>query len=246
MRVVSRGDTTVVDVYLDADPAPRRLLGGGGVRRRHDRQADVHAVLRRLLPDARRFQGKVYPVGAGGRGGRRGAHQPDRRAGPDPRLRHGRHRRDASAISPATTSGLDRDRRGADHRADDEHPHRRRPAAAACSTYDGARMRVGPASAGANPGPACYGRGGPLAVTDANAATGRLRPEFFPAIFGPDGDRPLDFGRDGGEVRGAGRRDRQAGGGGRRGLPGASRSRTWPTRSRRSACSAATTSPTTA
>ena len=57
---------------------------------------------------------------------------------------------------------------------------------------DGARMRVGPESAGANPGPACYGRGGPLAVTDANVVTGRLRPEFFPAIFGPAGDRPLD------------------------------------------------------
>jgi 5-oxoprolinase (ATP-hydrolysing) len=58
--------------------------------------------------------------------------------------------------------------------------------------YDGARMRVGPACAGADPGPACYGRGGPLAVTDANLLTGRLRPEFFPTIFGPGGDRPLD------------------------------------------------------
>ena len=59
-------------------------------------------------------------------------------------------------------------------------------------SFDGARMRVGPESAGANPGPAAYGRGGPLAVTDANVLTGRLRPEFFPAIFGPAGDRPLD------------------------------------------------------
>lgn len=60
-------------------------------------------------------------------------------------------------------------------------------------SFDGARMRVGPASAGANPGPAAYGRGGPLAVTDANVLTGRLRPEFFPAIFGPEADRPLDL-----------------------------------------------------
>ena len=59
-------------------------------------------------------------------------------------------------------------------------------------TFDGARMRVGPESAGADPGPACYGRGGPLAVTDANLLTGRLRPEFFPAIFGPAADQPLD------------------------------------------------------
>jgi 5-oxoprolinase (ATP-hydrolysing) len=58
--------------------------------------------------------------------------------------------------------------------------------------FDGARMRVGPESAGADPGPASYGRGGPLTVTDANVVTGRLRPEFFPAIFGPRADRPLD------------------------------------------------------
>ncbi len=58
--------------------------------------------------------------------------------------------------------------------------------------YDGARMRVGPASAGANPGPACYRRGGPLTVTDANAVVGKLNPDFFPRIFGPDGGEALD------------------------------------------------------
>ncbi|WP_373353633.1 hydantoinase B/oxoprolinase family protein [Pseudoroseicyclus sp. CXY001] len=54
------------------------------------------------------------------------------------------------------------------------------------------RFRVGPDSAGADPGPACYRRGGPLTVTDANLMLGRLRPEFFPAIFGPGQDQPLD------------------------------------------------------
>jgi 5-oxoprolinase (ATP-hydrolysing) len=58
--------------------------------------------------------------------------------------------------------------------------------------FDGARFRVGPQSAGANPGPACYRRGGPLAVTDANVMTGKLMPDFFPAIFGPDHAQPLD------------------------------------------------------
>jgi 5-oxoprolinase (ATP-hydrolysing) len=58
--------------------------------------------------------------------------------------------------------------------------------------YDGARFRVGPDSAGANPGPACYRRGGPLAVTDANVMVGKLDPRFFPPIFGPGQDRPLD------------------------------------------------------
>jgi 5-oxoprolinase (ATP-hydrolysing) len=58
--------------------------------------------------------------------------------------------------------------------------------------YDGARFRVGPDSAGANPGPACYRRGGPLAVTDANVMVGKLIPDYFPVIFGPDQNAPLD------------------------------------------------------
>ena len=58
--------------------------------------------------------------------------------------------------------------------------------------FDGARFRVGPDSAGANPGPKCYRRGGPLAVTDANVMLGKLIPDFFPKIFGPQQDQPLD------------------------------------------------------
>ncbi len=58
--------------------------------------------------------------------------------------------------------------------------------------FDGMRLRVGPQSAGAVPGPACYGRGGPLTVTDCNLMLGRLRTEFFDPIFGPHGDAPLD------------------------------------------------------
>jgi 5-oxoprolinase (ATP-hydrolysing) len=59
-------------------------------------------------------------------------------------------------------------------------------------SFDGARFRVGPASAGADPGPAAYRRGGPLAVTDANLMTGKLIPDFFPKVFGRGGDEPLD------------------------------------------------------
>ncbi|MBQ9350094.1 hydantoinase B/oxoprolinase family protein [Phyllobacterium sp.] len=58
--------------------------------------------------------------------------------------------------------------------------------------FDAGRFRVGPDSAGANPGPACYRNGGPLAVTDANVMVGKLLPEFFPPIFGPDQNQPLD------------------------------------------------------
>ncbi|MBA8910740.1 hydantoinase B/oxoprolinase family protein [Aminobacter ciceronei] len=58
--------------------------------------------------------------------------------------------------------------------------------------FEAGRFRAGPDSAGANPGPACYRRGGPLAVTDANVMLGKLQPDFFPAIFGPAQDQPLD------------------------------------------------------
>ncbi|HSI91905.1 MAG TPA: hydantoinase B/oxoprolinase family protein [Jiangellaceae bacterium] len=60
--------------------------------------------------------------------------------------------------------------------------------------FDGSRYRVGPDSAGADPGPACYRHGGPLTVTDANVMLGRIQPDHFPAVFGPDGDLPLDAG----------------------------------------------------
>jgi 5-oxoprolinase (ATP-hydrolysing) len=59
-------------------------------------------------------------------------------------------------------------------------------------SFDGARLRAGPGSAGANPGPAAYGKGGPLTITDANVLTGKLQAKHFPAIFGPEGDQPLD------------------------------------------------------
>src|SRR6266704_5929885 len=58
--------------------------------------------------------------------------------------------------------------------------------------FDGARLRVGPDSAAANPGPKSYRRGGPLTVTDANVMVGKLMPEFFPKIFGPMQQEPLD------------------------------------------------------
>src|SRR5262245_19036806 len=58
--------------------------------------------------------------------------------------------------------------------------------------FDGARFRVGPESASADPGPACYRRGGPLTVTDCNVMIGKIQPALFPTVFGPNGDQPLD------------------------------------------------------
>jgi 5-oxoprolinase (ATP-hydrolysing) len=58
--------------------------------------------------------------------------------------------------------------------------------------FDGARFRVGPGSAGADPGPACYRKGGPLTITDCNVMVGKIQPDFFPKVFGPDNDQPID------------------------------------------------------
>ena len=69
--------------------------------------------------------------------------------------------------------------------------------------FDGARFRVGPDSAGAVPGPACYRRGGPLTITDCNVMLGKIRPDHFPAVFGPDGDEPHRRRGRRGEVRSA-------------------------------------------
>ncbi len=110
--------------------------------------------------------------------------------------------------------------------------------------FDGARFRVGPDSAGANPGPACYRRGGPLAVTDANVMVGKLIPAYFPSIFGPKQADPLDssvvkakFATLAAKV-GDGRAAEDVADGFIR-----SRSPTWPRRSRKSRCSAAMMSP---
>ncbi len=109
--------------------------------------------------------------------------------------------------------------------------------------FDGARFRVGPDSAGANPGPACYRRGGPLAVTDANVMVGKLIPDFFPQIFGPEQDQPLDAEAVRAAFARARRRDRRRRARRRRSptASSGSPSRTWRMPSRRSPSSAATT-----
>ncbi len=119
-----------------------------------------------------------------------------------------------------------------------------------CS-FDGARFRVGPESAGANPGPAAYRRGGPLTVTDCNVMVGKIDPDLFPKVFGPDGDEALDAAvvrEKFAAARRRGLRDVRRGRARRRRSPRAScgsPSRTWRTRSSTSRCSAATTSPST-
>ncbi len=193
MKMVSRGDTTVVDAYLT--PILRRYV---------DRVAaafdgDMAGKLMFMqssggLTDARLFQGKDAIL-SGPAGGVVGAVRVSQIAGQDRIIGFdmGGTSTDVCHFAGEYERVMSAEVAGVRVTAPMMNIHTVAAGGGSLLVYDGARMRVGPDSAGANPGPAAYGRGGPLAVTDANVLTGRLRPEFFPAIFGPDGDRPLDI-----------------------------------------------------
>ncbi|RED14243.1 hydantoinase B/oxoprolinase family protein [Pontivivens insulae] len=192
MKMVSRGDTTVVDAYLspilrryvdrvadafDGDPAGRLMFmqSSGG------------------LTDARLFQGKDAIL-SGPAGGVVGAVRTSQIAGFDRIIGFdmGGTSTDVCHFAGEYERVLNTEVAGVRITAPMMNIHTVAAGGGSLLTFDGQRMRVGPESAGADPGPACYGRGGPLAVTDANVLTGKLRPEFFPAIFGPNADQPLD------------------------------------------------------
>ena len=154
-----------------------------------------------------------------------------------------------SATSPATTNARSMSKSaGVRLRTPILRIHTVAAGGGSICSFDGVRLRVGPESAGANPGPASYRRGGPLTVTDCNVLFGRIQPDFFPSLFGPEGDQPLDAAAVQQPVRDAlprsmpGTRNTASS---RRRLHPHRRARTWRTRSRRSPCSAATTSPNT-
>jgi 5-oxoprolinase (ATP-hydrolysing) len=194
MKLVSRGDTTVVDAYLS--PILRRYV---------DRVAAEMPGVRLYfmqssggLADARAFQGKdaILSGPAGGIVGmvrtaeiglgESGA--PLRVIGFD----MGGTSTDVSHYAGEFERAFETRVAGVRMRAPMMSIHTVAAGGGSIVSFDGARLRVGPESAGANPGPACYRRGGPLTVTDANVMLGKIRPEAFPAVFGPTGDQPLD------------------------------------------------------
>ena len=194
IKLVARGDTTVVDAYLS--PILARYVN------QVSRDLDVERTGARVmfmmssggLTSADLFAGKDAilsgPAGGVVAMARTGASAGFKRViGFD----MGGTSTDVAHFDGAIRARLrDRGRGRAHARADDEDPYCRGRAAARSSHFDGARFRVGPESAGADPGPAAYRRGGPLTVTDANLMTGKLIPDFFPKVFGPRGDEPLD------------------------------------------------------
>jgi 5-oxoprolinase (ATP-hydrolysing) len=189
MKLVGRGDTTVVDAYLS--PILRRyvdqIAGELGDAKLMFMQSNGG------LTDARMFQGKDSIL-SGPAGGIVGAVQSSLSAGFDHMIGFdmGGTSTDVSHYAGEYERAFDTKVAGVRMRAPMMQIHTVAAGGGSILSFDGSRFRVGPHSAGANPGPAAYGRGGPLTVTDANVMVGKLSPEFFPKVFGPNGDQPLD------------------------------------------------------
>ena len=189
MKLVSRGDTTVVDAYLS--PILRRYI---------DQVACELPGVRLLfmqsnggLTDALRFQGKDSIL-SGPAGGIVGMSRTSTLAGFAQVIGFdmGGTSTDVSHYAGAYEREFDTQVAGVRLRAPMMSIHTVAAGGGSILHFDGGRYRVGPDSAGANPGPACYRRGGPLTVTDANVMLGRIQPAFFPTVFGPCADQPLD------------------------------------------------------
>ncbi|GAB4480412.1 MAG: hydantoinase B/oxoprolinase family protein [Burkholderiaceae bacterium] len=189
MKLVARGDTTVVDAYLSP------------ILRRYVEQVAAELPGVRLLfmqsngglTDARRFQGKDAIL-SGPAGGIVGMVRASRAAGFERVIGFdmGGTSTDVSHYAGEYERAFETLVAGVRMRAPMMSIHTVAAGGGSILHFDGARLRVGPDSAGANPGPACYRRGGPLTVTDANVMLGRVQPQFFPHVFGPRGDLPLD------------------------------------------------------
>ncbi|CAM5770668.1 5-oxoprolinase [Labrys miyagiensis] len=193
IKLVGRGDTTVVDAYLT--PILRRYVDQVA------EELDTARTDARLmfmmssggLTAADLFRGKDAIL-SGPAGGVVGFAQTGAQAG----FRHligfdmGGTSTDVSHYDGAYEHAFETEVAGVRMRAPMMQIHTVAAGGGSVLHFDGSRFRVGPDSAGANPGPASYGRGGPLTVTDANVMVGKLHPGFFPKIFGPGRDAPLD------------------------------------------------------
>ncbi|MFF7037558.1 hydantoinase B/oxoprolinase family protein [Streptomyces griseus] len=189
IRLVPRGDTTVVDAYLS--PVLRRYVDE--VAARLDGIRLMFLQSNGGLREAARFRGKDAVL-SGPAGGVVGMVRTSQRAGYDRVIGFdmGGTSTDVSHYAGAFERELGTEVAGVRMRAPMMSIHTVAAGGGSVLHFDGSRYRVGPDSAGAYPGPACYRRGGPLTVTDANVMLGRVQPAHFPAVFGPDGDLPLD------------------------------------------------------
>ncbi|MFC8286995.1 hydantoinase B/oxoprolinase family protein [Streptomyces cyaneofuscatus] len=189
IRLVPRGDTTVVDAYLS--PVLRRYVDEVAARLEGIRLLFMQS--NGGLREAARFRGKDAVL-SGPAGGVVGMVRTSQQAGHDRVIGFdmGGTSTDVSHYAGEFERELGTQVAGVRMRAPMMSIHTVAAGGGSLLHFDGRRYRVGPDSAGAEPGPACYRRGGPLTVTDANVMLGRIQPAHFPAVFGPDGDLPLD------------------------------------------------------
>ena len=193
MKLVSRGDTTVVDAYLS--PILRRYV---------DRVAESlgpPSARPRLLfmqsngglTEASRFKGRDSIL-SGPAGGVVGMVRTAAMGGFNEVIGFdmGGTSTDVSHYAGEYERAFETIVAGVRMRAPMMQIHTVAAGGGSILAFDGSRFRVGPESAGAVPGPACYRRGGPLTVTDCNVMLGRIHPDFFPKVFGPNADQPLD------------------------------------------------------
>ncbi len=190
MKLVSRGDTTVVDAYLS--PILRRYVDL--VYGRLGEETNLMFMQSNGgLVNAQLFQGKDSIL-SGPAGGIVGAVQTSAIAGFDKIITFdmGGTSTDVAHYNGELERSLETEIAGVRLRTPMMAIHTVAAGGGSLLQFDNGRYRVGPESAGANPGPACYRQGGPLTVTDANVMLGKLQPEFFPKVFGPQGNLPLD------------------------------------------------------
>ena len=188
MKLVSRGDTTVVDAYLS--PILRRY-----VEQVASEMPGVKLFFMQSsggLADAHAFQGKDAIL-SGPAGGIVGMARTAQLGGHDKVIGFdmGGTSTDVSHFAGEFEREFETQVAGVRMRAPMMSIHTVAAGGGSILEFDGARFRVGPQSAGANPGPASYRRGGPLAVTDANVMVGKIQPKYFPKVFGPRADEPL-------------------------------------------------------
>ncbi len=189
MKLVSRGDTTVVDAYLS--PILKRYV--------HRVAGELQGAPLKFmqssggLTDASLFQGKDSIL-SGPAGGIVGMVQTAVGAGHEKVIGFdmGGTSTDVSHYAGEYERAFETLVAGVRMRAPMMSIHTVAAGGGSILHFDGSRYRVGPDSAGANPGPASYRRGGPLAVTDCNVMLGKVQPQWFPKVFGPNADQSLD------------------------------------------------------
>ncbi|RFC62969.1 5-oxoprolinase [Fulvimarina endophytica] len=196
VKLVGRGDTAVVDAYLT--PILRRYVervaGALGAKTGEDAAPSLQFMMSSGgLTAAEMFDGKDAIL-SGPAGGVVGMAETGRDAGFEKIIGFdmGGTSTDVTHYAGSFERALDSEVAGVRVRAPMMRIHTVAAGGGSILALDQGRFQVGPASAGAHPGPAAYGKGGPLTVTDANVMLGKLRPELFPKVFGASQDQPLD------------------------------------------------------